>query len=355
VPSVQVKDYLGEPVDKERKHLILNTAIQHYIETAEPVGSKLLVDRYKFNLSSATIRSELNELEREGYLSHVHTSSGRVPTDKGYRFYVDNIVPRAKTAVPTQLQLQLQQANLNLQGVLANVSEVMSSLIDYTTIVLTPDLYQETLKTAHLILVDLDKVLVVLLHSAGINSEHLLQLSDKIDQENLDKIAKLLSRKLEGKPVYELNEDFVLSLSRELPDLVDELKSLSKAVSQLRQSNQKRQNLLTKGMSNMIKLPEFKNIELTQRVLSLLEESKVLVNVLTEFSKQSPCQVVIGQETNVESLAECSLIVSQIGHETEPQGVIGILGPKRMAYTHVLPMVQSVTQHINTHLQKGLL
>ncbi len=342
-------------MESKRREAILHTAVQHYIETAEPVGSKVMADRYDFKVSPATIRHELNELEKEGFLGHVHTSSGRIPTDKGYRFYVDSVLAKPGS-VPLPVDVPVYQIGQNIQDVLSHVSDVMSSLIDYTTIVLTPDLYQETLKMAHLILVDMDKVLVVLLHSAGVNSEFLVQLNNNIDQDDLNKISKLLSSKLDGKPVYELNEQLILGLEKDLPELSLALKDLALSVSQLRKSNQKRQQLLAKGVSNMIRLPEFKNIELTQKVLSLLEENKVLGNLLTEFSRRSSvCNVMIGQEMNVEGLSECSLILSPVGHESEPTGVIGVLGPKRMAYSQVLPMVQSVTQHINTHLQKGSL
>lgn len=335
---------------EERQKNILHATVSHYISTAEPVGSQVLAEQYGLSWSSATLRNELNRLEQEGFLTHVHTSSGRVPTDKGYRSYVNSL--DTTEVSPQQLKHDIQLIGQNIQDVLGQLSEMMSSLIDYTTIVLTPDIYIEALKVAHLVLVDLDKVLVVLLHAAGVNSEFLVKIEDKINQEDLNKISKLLTHKLEGKSFYTLDPQFITGLQDELPRLAPVLKELCVAIRQLSKSHTENRKLYSKGMSNMLKLPEFRNIELTQKVLSTLEENKVLAGVLSEYLADPHCHVVIGAENKIESLKECSLVMAPFSIEGEPVGMIGILGPRRMSYPVVVPMMQVVTEKINAYLNR---
>lgn len=337
----------------ERQKTILNATVSHYISTAEPVGSQVLSEQYGFSLSSATLRNELNKLEQEGYLTHLHTSSGRVPTDKGYRNFVDLLAQNADNLPQHQLKKDIRFIGQSIQDVLGQISDMMSSLIDYTTIILTPDIYIEALKVAHLILVDLDKVLVVLLHSAGVNTEFLVKIQDKIDQDDLNKISKLITHKLEGKSIYAMDPQFISTVGEELPRLAPLLKELCQAIRQLSKSHAENRKLVTKGMSNMLKLPEFRNIELTQKVLSTLEESKVLAGVLSEYLADPQCQVVIGTENKMDALKECSMVLSPFSVDSEPVGMIGILGPRRMSYPVVVPMLQSVTEKVNAYLNQN--
>ncbi len=340
---------------EDRKKAILEEAICRYIETAEPVGSKLLAENTALNVSSATIRNELSELERDGYLAQPHTSSGRVPTDKGYRFYVDTMGQGGGlTTAQQQLVLaRLRAVGNNIQEVLYQVTEILNSLIDYTTIVLTPDIYQETLKFAQLILVDMDKILVVLLNSAGVNSEFLLHFQDKIDQEDLNKVSRLITEKLEGKPVTSISEATLEELARDLPKLTSLLSALAKAMKSLRHSHQQSQRLVTKGMGKLLKLPEFRNIELTQRVVTTLEENKVLAAILGEHLSEKTSRVVIGQENKMVDLQDCSLVMAPCVVSDDALGIIGVLGPRRMAYSQIIPMVDQISGMVGDYLSKN--
>ncbi len=343
---------------EDRKKAILEEAVRRYIDTAEPVGSKLLAEHSSLNVSSATIRNELNELERDGYLVQPHTSSGRVPTDQGYRFYVDQLpVTDRRTSGLTTAQQQLVLARLqsvggHIQDVLFQVTEILNSLIDYTTIVLTPDIYQETLKFAQLILVDMDRILVVLLNSAGVNSEFLVHFEGKIDQEDLNKISRLISEKLEGKPVTSITEATLEELARDLPRLTELLSALAKGIRALREQHAQSSRLVTKGMGKLLKLPEFRNIELTQRVVATLEENKVLAELLAQHLNTHSCQVMIGHETQMDALQDCSLVVASVSTD-ESQGVIGVLGPRRMAYSQIVPMVEQISAMVGDYLSKN--
>jgi heat-inducible transcriptional repressor len=338
-----------------RKQVILENAIQHYISTGEPVGSKVLAQSPQLQVSSATIRNELNELEKEGFLTQPHTSSGRVPTDKGYRYYVDEIATQSALSVDQQglLKAQLQEVGNNVNTVLGQISDVLSTVVDYTTIVLTPAIYQETLKMVHMILVDLDKVLVVLLNMSGINSEFVLTLQDRMDQDDLNQISTVLTQKLRGKSLNQVSQNELAEFVAELPQIKPLLGDLVQALDALKKDHRNQQQVLTKGVGKLLKLPEFHNIELTQKVLATLEENRVLSELLGEYMNSGQCQVVIGQENKVAALQECSLVVSPLSVDQETVGLVGVLGPRRMSYAVVVPMVQHITSMVSEYLSRN--
>ncbi len=342
----------------ERQKTILEATVTDFIETAEPVGSKSLIEAKGFSLSSATIRNDLSELEDKGYLTHVHTSSGRVPTDKGYRMYVDSLMTLQKLP-PEQRQIlnkQLAMIGNNVSDVLAQLTDVVSSLMDYTTLVLTPDIWRETLKVVHLVLLDLDKVLVVLLSSAGVNQEFVMSL-EGLAQADLDRLSRLLTQKLEGKAAYQLTEDLFAELVSELPHFKIALTQLGTEIKRLVQSHKSRK-LMSKGTSKMLRLPEFKNVEVTQKVLETLEESKVLCHLLDRYMNPSTSQkTLIGEETQVENLKECSLVFTPVMRDDEPVALVGVLGPKRMMYPVVVPMIDRIGRMVSHSLtlhEKGV-
>lgn len=337
----------------DRKKLILAATVGEYIRTAEPVGSKVLSS--DFACSPATIRQELGELEKVGFLVQPHTSSGRVPTDLGYRYYVDSLMKKTQLSPRDQQALHVAIGSLseNLSDAFSQISQILSSLIDYTIIVLTPDIFIESLKVVHLIMVDLDRILVVLLHSAGLNKEFLLKVPpENLNQEDLNRISKLLTDKLEGKSLTDLSEEMLASLLMSLPEYKTILTTLHSELNRLRLNNHKDRQLVMGGTSKMLKLPEFKNIEFTQKVLSTLEESKVLLGLLSYYQQQDDYKVVIGAETNIENLRDCSLVVSPIKIGGHLGGALGVLGPKRMPYDKIVPLIEQISQLVTSNLSR---
>jgi heat-inducible transcriptional repressor len=181
----------------KRKKVILDKVIESYISTAEPVGSKVIQETCNLELSSATIRNELNELEKDGYLTQLHTSSGRIPTDKGYRLFVDSVIQNKILPLEQRKNFEnkIKLIETNINSILYQITEIMTEVIDYTTIVITPDIYMETLKIIHFILVDIDRVLVVLLNSLGVNREFLIEFAgNNLAQDDLNKISQFLTK-----------------------------------------------------------------------------------------------------------------------------------------------------------------
>ena len=196
-------------------------------------------------------------------------------------------------------------------------------------------------------------MLVVLMNKVGVNCEFLLKIQDRVDQDDLNKISRLLTEKLNGLPFYQLNDQLVAELVTALPAYQHIVTQLVGEISRLKAFNARNEKLLMKGVSNMIRLPEFRNVEMTQRVLSALEESKAMLAVLSEYLRTETPKVVIGDEHAIEGLKDCSMVVAPYGADAEPIGMLGVIGPKRMAYDKVVPMVQRISAQINEYLNAG--
>ena len=328
---------------------ILNLTIQQHIDSGEPVSS-LLLSSMGMKASPSTIRNKLNSLEKKGYLAQKHTSSGRVPTDAGYRYYVDSLTEftQSKDLAPKQIVAHLEKVSGNVNDVLSEMSKLMSSLVNYTTIVITPTIFQETLKVAHLVLVDIDKILVVLLNSSGVNREFIMKSDLGLNQDDLNKISQLLSEKIAGKNIGALTKEVLLDLVQELPRYNKIIELLYSEIKKL--SDFHNNNIMTDGVSKMIQLPEFKNIELTQNVLTTLEESKALSSLYDSCLENKGDQILIGHENTNEKLKECSLVLSPYEMNGNTSGLLGILGPTRMAYSKVIPMVKNISTLVSQHL-----
>jgi len=338
-----------------RKKEVLEAVISSFIESPEPVGSKSLVERYGFDCSSATVRHELSELEKDGYLTHVHSSSGRVPTDKGYRFYVDALMRTQAVDIDRSNPLlgsQIRVLGQNIVHMLSRLNSVVSEVLDHTTIMAAPELVTEVLKVVRLISVDINRVLVVLMDAVGVNCEFFLQLEHRFNQEDLDKISRLLTDKMQGRILQDISAEDFASWVASLPEFRGVCDTLYKEISRFSAFQKEGAQVSVAGVSKMLRMPEFQNVALAQRVVSTLEESKLLLGVFSECVTRRSPTVIIGAETGLESLKECSLVVASFGRQTDHCGMLGVIGPKRMSYGFLVPMLQNITTLIDRELSQ---
>ena len=329
-----------------RKKDVLHAVINSFIENPEPVGSKSLVARYGFDCSSATVRHELSELEREGYLTHVHSSSGRVPTDKGYRFYVDALMRTQPVDIDRTNPLlgsHIRVLGQNIVYMLSRLNAVVSEVLDHTTIMAAPELVTEVLRVVRLISVDINRVLVVLMDAVGVNCEFFIQLEHRFQQEDLDRISRLLTDKMQGRILQDISAEDFASWVATLPEFRGVCDMLYKEMSRFSAFRKEGAQVSVAGVSKILRLPEFQNMELAQRVVSTLEESKLLLGVFSEYMVSRSPSVIIGAETGIDSLRECSLVVAPFGRHSDQCGMLGVIGPKRMAYGFLVPMLQNIT------------
>ncbi len=335
-----------------RQEKILRATIADYIELGEPVGSKALSGKASLAISPATIRHELGELEVLGYIQQVHTSSGRVPTDNGYRLYIDqlmrlNQLPSAQKQVWTR---QIQAVGSGIQTVLVDLSHAMASMTQYAAVVIAPDLYREALKVVHLLLLDLDRVLVVLLNSVGVNREFVISLNDRVGQEDLNRIATMLSEKLNGKTLSEIDTETFAQLLTHLPKFSPIVQTLMSEIQRLLNDEAGRE-VWVQGQTNLLRFPEFRDVEAARRVMESLEEKKVMLGLLAEYLRGDQKRVVIGTETKVDGLTECSVVISPFTTPSGAIGAIGMVGPKRMHYEAIIPLMTFISDQVSKRIQ----
>jgi heat-inducible transcriptional repressor len=335
---------------EERKNKILQAVIHHYIKTAKPVGSHILTDDYHFDLSPATVRNLMAELEDDGYLTHPHTSAGRIPTDKGYRSYVDSLIELQRMVLDEEDRVQHEYFGKiqELQELLTQTSKVLSGLSQYTGFVLTPKIDRNHLKRIELLRVDDDKILIVLITHTGLIKHRIIEAS--ISGPKLSALSSLLNEKLRGKTLLEAKQkifETIDEIEREEKEVIDFAKGISSQMFDIEEE------LYVEGASNVLSLPEFKDFEPMRCMLRLAEDRDLLMSAIhKEIGSEEGVKVIIGSETDCKELRHLSVISSVYKDGDNPVGVLGIIGPKRMEYPKMMALVGAVSKIMNKLLSK---
>ena len=347
----------------QRHQNILKATIKHYIATAEPVASKTLAQQYDFNVSSATIRSVMGRLEEAGLLYQPHTSAGRVPSDSGYRTYVDRlIVPDEKNdkAIQTILQQELQVAKASFEALLQRAAKILATLSGYIALITFPQNINSTLRHLQLVKVSSDRVMLIVVtdcyqtRSLAIESP----LEDEVDELTIDRELELLSnflnRELTGRSLTEIAALDWTEIDREFAQYADFLDLL---LNQLKLSLQVSNSspIIIQGIAELLRQPEFSQLEQVQTLLSLLEEQERLSPVIftlpesADFLKR--VSVKIGTENHLEPMRTCTLVSANYYQDNLPVGSVGILGPKRMLYENAIALVENTANYLSNPFQ----
>jgi heat-inducible transcriptional repressor len=336
---------MPDPLD-ERKADILRAVVEEYIDTAQPVGSSRIVQAGRVQVSAATVRNELSVLEREGYLIQPHTSAGRVPTEKGYRFFVDQLTPKG-TLQPAQRQAIQSFFNTThgaLEQMLHDTSRLLSNLTDYAAVVVGPPHEAATVRSVQLVGLAPRVVLLVAVLSNGAVEKRSLELDDDAGDELLAAASVHLSRLLVGTPVA--SEVAVTSSGDERVDAM-----VAIGLRELRGGHDDElDHVFVGGASRMASA--FDAVGTVGQVLQILEQQYVVVTLLKDVLDRG-LSVAIGSEVGHESLAECSVVVAPYEVEGEPAGTIGVVGPTRMKYPQALAAVALVSQRLGRRLSEG--
>lgn len=326
----------------ERKAAILRAVVEEYIETAQPVGSAHIAPAV--NVSSATVRNDMALLEHEGYLRQPHTSAGRVPTDKGYRYFVDSLQRPGQlgTAQVQQVRSFFAKAHGELEQMLHDTSRLLSDLTDHTAVVIGRPNEAASIRSVQLVGLGGDVALAVLVLSNGTVEKRTLELTSDGGEDRLGVATAHLTRHLVGSPATSL-PDAVPSTGDEATDAL-----AAATLAALRNVHSPDEQMFVGGASRMAQA--FDAVETVREVLGILEQQYVVVTVLRDVLDRG-LQVAIGTETGLETLAECSLVVAPYEIEGEDAGTIGVLGPTRMNYPQALAAVAVVSKRLSHHLQ----
>lgn len=340
---------VAENILKERKARVLYAVIHEYIKTGKPVGSSSLDKEYKFNLSPATLRSLMAELERDGYLTHPHTSAGRVPTDAGYRAYVDSLIELQRLAVIEEenIKKEYEKKTKEIDSLLSQTSRILSGLSKYTGFVMVPQAKNNEIRNIELIQVSNEQILVVLLTKTGLVKHKMINLS--IDSEDLYELKKLLNGKLRGLSLEEAGKRVVIEIQKYQSKKNDMFK-LAEYIGNVIDSIH--DDIYMDGASNVLSLPDFSDFESARCLMKLNEDKDRLIEIIGKDFENSKLRVQIGDAGAAAELKDLSMITTSYSDGNKTIGVLGIIGPKRMEYEKMMALVNSVSKIVNGFLLK---
>ena len=334
-----------------RKQKILQAIIANYLETGEPVGSRTISKYTDLNLSSATIRNEMADLEEMGFILQPHTSAGRIPSDQGYRFYVDQMMAEREEERGEHLAL-LEKVD-KMENLLQQVARVLAVNTNYATMVTAPQ-YQDTkLKFIQLSQVDETQLLAVIVVEGNIIKNKLIDVTEPLENDEILKLNILLNSFLQGLSLQDINLELMQTMKIQAglhaPILEHVFTGITDAIAKARELE-----VYTSGTTNILKYPELGNIEKASKLLGVLEEKKALVELIDDVQKYGDqgIQVYIGEETPVQNMKDCSIVTATYELEEGVKGTIGIIGPKRMDYEKVVSTLKDLTGELDTIFKK---
>jgi heat-inducible transcriptional repressor len=330
----------------ERQKKILIEVIKEHIRSRHSVSSGHLADMKMFDCSPATIRNELVVLENEGYLMQPHTSSGRVPTFKGYREYVNNITkikPLSKEELAMVAKAKTQIFN-DIEGVLQNAMNVVAQLSDYAVVLSLHSTRKTILKYLQLILLNVHEVLLVILSNTGKNKDVIIELDDaSLTQDELNNLSEYLHSILIGKDISEINETDIQDIIDKFPVYEKFLKKAFEAIN-FQAGLVEDQSLNVKNYSKLIQQPDFEDVHQIKEIIGIIEREKDLAKCLLQA--EDGVQVVIGNEMEESSMQDLALVSSRISINEDSSACLAIVGPKRMDYEKSVSQLKAVTKYI---------
>lgn len=341
-----------EPLE-EKKWRVLRAVIRDYILTALPVGSERITRKYRLNISPATVRKIMACLEELGLLEQPHVSSGRIPTDLGFRYYVDALTdPRPLGRDVKEFILsRYRGGGRNVAEILQETSRLLSGISRYTAIVSGPRLSQVVLERIDLIRMDRRRILVVLISHTGVLYNRVIDDQDGLTQGELNRVVHDLNAQVQGRTLLQLRERLRVQLRSEQVQLGSLLERLCNAA--LRDIEPDRTEVYIDGQSNILDYPEFtEDVRKIKALFGAFEEKEMLLRVLDNAIEGEGIQVYIGVESRLDEMSDCSLIFSRYYRGATPLGTLGVIGPKRMDYSRVIPLVEFAAKAVGDKLEE---
>ena len=335
----------------ERKKVILESIIRDYVETAEPVGSRAMVKKHGLKISAATVRNEMSDLEDMGYLEQPYTSAGRIPSQKGFRYYVDCMMEQENLdEKETEVLLHLLDDSFQeVNDLVQKIGHFLAQITNYTSFVIVPSVRLSKFKYLQLIPIEPGKALVLLVTDLGVVMHRNIEVPQSITAPDLELIGRMFNQVLAGKKITEIQRS-------DLQQLRDELKQRRKVIDRALEAieslldNSNEERVIISGALNIMNEPEFKDVDKLRKILAFLEEETRLMEMLPE-SLGDEVDIRIGQENQSEDFKELSFVFA--GYETQgEQGKMGLMGPVRMEYWKAVGSLDSVRDIIEEIIKK---
>ncbi len=335
----------------DRKKRILGAIVEEYIDNAEPVSSGVLVKKGELNCSSATIRNEMAELEKIGFLEKTHTSSGRIPSQKGYRYYVDELLREdSLSRVEMEFIKQKLEHKVNdLEELTRIATTTLSEITHYTTIAIGPNVNKHEIVDIKFVLLGSRVLMAVILTDSGIIRESVIKFDEDISEEQIADLTVIFKNKLIGKPLDEINIPIEEFITEEMKTGINIIRKIIEEINKILDDSS---DVYLEGTNKVVDMPEFKKVDIAKDFLNVLN-AKDLVSDILNTGLAEDINIYIGEESEKEELKNFSIVTFNHLLEGKDIGTIGIIGPTRMDYSKVIAVMKYISKKINDDYKKG--
>jgi len=333
----------------DRQLKILRLLIDDYIRNAEPVGSRTISKRKGIPYSPATIRNELADLEEMGFLEKPHSSSGRIPSEKGYRFYVDHLLtPFSLHRVELEnIKALFKEKFYEMEKVIQQTAIILSELTNYTSIILGPELYDTKLKHLQIIPLTDEAAVAIIVTDTGQVENRTMSIPDGVDVSELEKIINILNHRLKGVPLTQLRSKVFKEIASVLSEHIQNYEQVMKMLERLF-SEEKTEKVYYGGKTKILSQPEFRDLEQVRLLLDAIEEEELIHQLVR--SNSGGVEVKIGKENNLQAMENCSVITASYSIGGKRMGSIAIIGPTRMTYRKVIGLLDFFSKDLTESL-----
>ena len=337
----------------ERKKKILKAIIRTYMETGEPVGSRTISKYADLHVSSATIRNEMSDLTDMGYIIQPHTSAGRIPSDKGYRLYVDELMKEKEEEIAEIRELMIAQTD-KMDKVLKKVAKVLASNTNYAAMVTVPQYSGSKVKFIQLSRVNPQQLVAVVVTDNNVIRNQIIELDEEMDDETILKLNLLLNTNLNGVPIQDINLGMIARLKEQAGMHSSVVATVLDAVAATISVDRDDMEIYTSGATNIFKYPELADKAKASELISAFEEKQELADLVKEHmsdSENTGLSVYIGEEMPIKTMRDCSVVTATYELGQGMKGTIGIIGPKRMDYENVVDSLKSLKVQLDNLLK----
>ncbi len=334
----------------ERQKLILNAIIDDYVNSAEPVGSRSISKRSDITFSPATIRNEMSDIEDLGLLEQPHTSAGRIPSEKGYRYYVDHLVKRNEISLQEMDRVREYFADRMLQAenLVEEAAGILSQLTKYTAVALGPEIYRTTMKHFQIVSMSPTTAVAIIVTSTGHVESKTVTIEQGVGPADLEKMVNVFNARLTGVPLHLLRTRLYNEVAAELTRHVDRFEQVFKIIEQALEPAQSHRVIID-GTTKIFDQPEFRNVDQAKHLFELFGDTETLLKLMTV--QETGVGIRIGKETGNEALSNCSLITAAYTFDGKPIGTIGLIGPTRMSYGRMVGLLEFISQELSRRMQ----
>lgn len=339
----------------ERSQNILEAIVEDYISSAEPVGSRAITRRHSFNLSPASVRNVMSDLEDMGLLCSPHTSAGRIPTEKGFQYYIDTLlqVRSLSSREKQKLQKNYRFQGMKMEDIMQEVGRVLSGLSKYTGLVMAPKFSSTVFRQIEFIRLSQGRILVIYVSESGLVQNKVIEVDNSLTAQQLEQISNYLNAELTGLSIQEVRAKITQELKEERI-LYDQMKKQALSLSCAALQDEVEDRVYVSGASLMLEQPEFSTPQQMRKLMQALESKKLLIDLLDRSQTADGVQIFIGSDSSHIDLEGCSLITSNFSNKKGAIGSLGVIGPMRMDYSGVIPIVDFTAQLVSRVLEREI-